>query len=145
MEKIALRLEYDHTWIDHPMQIITKIDDRVINVDVSGSRSTIIKKTVKLANDDHTLFLEISGKNDANTIVDDNGNVIESSLIFIKSFSLNEIELLPLLYHGDKFQTFYINNNPNQCINKLTEIGFNGTWKFNFKTPLYEWLLESLF
>jgi len=145
MDPTKFKLQYSHKWIDHPLQIITKINDRIINIDVSGKNEIIIDKTIKLDKGKHILSLEINGKNEANTSVDAQGNIVIDTLVTIKSLMIDEIEILPLMYNASYLQTFYINNSPDECLHKLTEIGYNGTWEFKIETPLYDWLLNILF
>ena len=144
MEKNTFKLIYEHKWIDHPLNIITKIDDRVLNVDVSGQPIITIDKKINLQDSDHKLLIEVQNKNESNTTVDANNNVVSDSFIKIKSIEFNEIEVLPAIY-TDNLQTFYIDNQKDQVLNKITEIGFNGTWELQFKTPIYKWMLEILF
>jgi hypothetical protein len=144
MEKIDFTLKYKHEWIHHPLGIITKIDDRIINVDISGKQEITIKKKINLQNADHKLHIEVANKNESNTIVDENFNVVQDSLVTLTSIELNEIEVLPLIYHSS-IQSFYINNQKDQILHKIVELGHNGTWEFCFKTPIYDWMLESLF
>lgn len=145
METVKLKLQYTHQWIDHPLQTITKINDRVINIDISGKNEIIIDKTIKLDKGEHVLSIEIDGKNEANTSVDAQGNVIQDTLVTIKSLTMDEINILPVMYNSTDMQTFFVNNSPDECLHKITEIGHNGTWQFKFETPLYDWLLNTLF
>lgn len=145
-DKTQIKIHYTHDWIDHPLKIITKFNDRIINVDVSGKNEVIIDKTLSSGyNESQIVSLEISDKTEANTRVDANGNILTDTLIHIKSLMLNEIEMMPLIYHREDFQFFYINNQKDQVLKKLVEIGHNGTWEFHFKTPIYDWMLECLF
>jgi len=144
MEKVQLKLIYSHNWIDHPLQIITKIDDRVVNFDCTGQQEVSIDKKIKLSNSDHLVSVHISNKNESNTKIDENHNVIADSLVTIKSLQFDEIEVLPLINQGN-IQSFYVDNQKDQVLSKITELGLNGTWEFKFKTPVYDWLLESLF
>lgn len=144
MEKVKLKFEYEHVWIDHPLRLITKINDRTLNIDVTGQKQIVIDKELDLPDGDHIFKFEIEFKNESNTKVDGNNNVIEDTLATIKSLQLNDIELLPLIYHGN-IQKYYINNQKDNTLEKVLELGFNGTWEFKFKTPVYDWLLESLF
>ena len=145
MEKINLEIKYEHKWIDHPLAISTPIDDRDIEYDCTGQKHITIKKKINLSGSEHKLVLKISGKNEENTKVDKDKNIVDDTIITIKSIKINDIELMPLLYHTEGFQTFYINGQKDQTLTKLTEIGHNGLWEFRFKTPIYDWMLESLF
>lgn len=144
-DKTHIKLQYKHHWIDHPLQIVTKINDRIINLDVSGQENvTVDKKITTSYNEEQIIKLEISNKNESNTQIDDKGTILNDTLIHIESLRLNDIEMMPLINHND-FQFFYIDNQKDQVLHKLVEIGHNGTWEFHFKTPIYDWMLECLF
>jgi len=145
MEKIDFQIAYDHIWFDHPLTVITKLDDRVINVDVSGHVSTNINKTLKITPGRHRLSVEISNKNESNNSVDSQGNVLNNTVIRFTHFSLDGINLMGMITTDSAVCKFLIDNNLNQRLNKITEFGYNGTWYFDFETPLYDWLLEKLF
>ena len=146
MEKIELELTYEHQWIKSPLTIITKIDDRVINFDVTGENDVKIAKKIKLLDQgEHKLTVDVSGKTEDHTKIDQNSNITEDTIVKICSMKINQIELMPLIYHTDALQKFYINGQKDQVLQKLTDIGQNGVWEFKFKTPLYDWMLESLF
>ena len=144
MEKIDFKLVYTHVWIDHPLRIITKINDRTINVDVTGSNHVIVEKQINLQDANHELYIQIDHKNKNNTVIDEKNNVLQDTLVTIKSLEINQIELSPLIYnHATHF--FKIKNQPDKIMYKMTEIGYNGTWQFSFKSPIYDWMLESLY
>ena len=145
MDKYDIRLEYDHQWIDHPLQIITKINHKVIQVDVSGHNNVVINKRIPLENNSHVMTMQIGNKNEANTQVDRDGNIIKDTTIELKSLQINSIELMPLLYHSEQFAGFYINGQDNQYKTKMGNFGYNGIWEFKFETPIYDWMLEHLF
>lgn len=145
MEKYNIKLEYEHNWVDHPLTVTTKVNDRIINLDISGKNNVVIEKTISLSEDSHQLQILIDNKNEANTQVDENGNILADTTVELKSIQINEIELMPLVYHQEEFAGFYINGNENEQIKKIVNFGYNGVWKFNFKTPVYDWILEHLF
>lgn len=144
MEKINLRLEYEHQWIYHPFTVITKIDNRVINVDVSGKSNVVIDKKISLEGGSHYLDIVLSGKQENQTEIDKLGKIIADTTVELKSLQLEEIELIPLIRHTPDFGTFYINGQKDQIMKKLANFGFNGTWQFEFKTPLYDWILQHI-
>jgi len=145
LEKIKFKLEYTHIWIDHPLTIITRINDRVINLDVSGQQDVVIEKELSIPKGQNKVSIELMNKNESNTIIDQNQNILQDTLIQLKNLELQEIMCLHMCDSRDDLAQFKINNTDNEILTKTTTFGQNGTFEFSFCTPLYDWLLEQLF
>lgn len=138
--KILFHLEYEHVWIDHPLDLVIKIDDRTLHMDVSGAKSTTIDKKISVEPGDHLLTLSVSNKNNRSTVVDEHNNILADSYVKIKKLLIDEIDFGRIMLSESK----HVDNNNNITISP-GGVYTNGTWSLNFTTPVYIWLLEKLF
>jgi hypothetical protein len=94
--------------------------------------------------DDHEIRIVMSGKKLEHTVVDDQGNFIKDALLEFDNFFIDDLCVDSLMtrlveYHHD------FNGASEPTIDKFfKQIGCNGTLIFNFKTPVYLWLLEHM-
>ncbi len=140
--KIKLKFMYEHKWIDHPLSIQLLIDDRPIHIDMgSGVRDVTVDKKVAISAGEHTMKLKIDRKNEANVRVNSLNEVIDDSLVTIKDCIIDDISLMTIITAESKFY----NDQTAEPLEKVTELGYNGTWELKFKVPTYDWLLEKLF
>ena len=95
-------------------------------------------------NKPYKLVIEMSGKTDDHTVLDDDGNIMLDSLIEIKDMSLDEIELGFVFSEQAKYH-----HNGNGYTEWQEEefhgiMGCNGYVEMNFTGPVYLWLLENM-
>ena len=138
--KIAFHLEYEHVWIDHPLDLIIKIDDRILHMDVSGAKNTTIHKKISVEQGDHVLTLRVTNKNDRSTTVDEQKKILKDSYVKIKKLLIDDFDFGRIMFSESK----HIDNHNNITISP-GGVYTNGTWSLNFTTPVYIWLLEKLF
>ena len=141
MTKIKLSMDYTHQWINHPLLILFYIDNRIIHIDNSGATQNRITKNVACSGLNHQFQMEIRNKNNDNVIVDTNGNVEEDSYVKINSFCFNNFEMADRIATQD-LSTFYIDNSQHTLTKTLT-FAHNGILRFDFKVPLYSWILRT--
>jgi|APSaa5957512535_1039671.scaffolds.fasta_scaffold76212_2 hypothetical protein len=92
----------------------------------------------------HLLEFQLSGKDNCHTVVDKDGNVIESAQISITDISFEEINLSPIIHTFTTYEHDY-NGHGAKIEDEYSEImGWNGTVKIPFTTPIYFWLLEHM-
>jgi len=106
-------------------------DSAVISFEVNDSEET-----------QHELTIEMSGKTQEHTRIDDQGNIISDLLVTIKDITLDSIPLdqnMPELcsYHHD-----FNGNGPATQEKFYGTMGCNGVVIMPFYTPVYLWLLE---
>jgi hypothetical protein len=98
-------------------------------------------------NDDeqeHILKLVFKNKNSNHTQVDEYGNILSDALVTLKSITFDEIEVID---HFLLNATYTHNFNGTQDYIEDSfwgMFGCNGTVQYNFFTPIYMWLLESM-
>ena len=141
MTKIKLSMDYTHQWINHPLLILLYIDDRIIHIDNSGAKQNKIIKNVACSGSNHQFQMEIRNKNNDNVIVDANGHVEEDSYVKINSFCFNNFEMADRIATQD-LSTFYIDNS-HHTLRKTLTFAHNGILRFDFKVPLYSWILRT--
>jgi hypothetical protein len=103
---------------------------------------------------EYNLVIERSGKDKNQTVLNDNGEIIKDQLLHIKSIEIDEIDIGALVYEGvytPKYpepwatQQHEAGNDLQDSFKNVTQMGFNGEWKFKFESPFYMWLLENLY
>lgn len=132
-------MEYQHTWIDHPMTVSIYFDDRMIHLDQGHSKAVIDKK-ISLPSGSHILKIKIANKDNRNTIVNEKGEIVEDSMITINKLKIDEINLNAIMEADCVYHT-----EPNGILERTVQLGLNGEWQLPMKTPVYEWLLEKLY
>ena len=142
-QKIKIVLTYDHVWYHHPLTIETKLNGHLLNLDVSGQNKVIIEKTVGVEKGPQTLSLVISGKDNANNLFDDNGDLIQNTLVQIQQLEIDDVNLTHMILNGESL--FQSSDTPSKTLENTLTFGFNGAWKMQFEVPFYDWLLGKLF
>lgn len=98
----------------------------------------------------HTLEIVLLNKESADTILDDQGNIIQDLILSINSIEMDEIDLGNILWTLGRYYPIYPDNYNDEEQKKNTEItggvdlGWNGSWKLTFQSPFYVWLLENM-
>ena len=100
------------------------------------------------------LTLHRYGKTTKDCIVNEKGDLLKDQLLHIKSIEIDEIDLGALVYEGVytpeypepwATQQKDANIELKKSFTNVTQMGFNGTWTFSFKSPFYMWLLDNLY
>lgn len=90
---------------------------------------------------EHSLEISLLNKTNRDTIVESDGSISKDMILNIESIEVDDIELGLLKWTNSVFEP----QDPsrpvlNQCVN----LGWNGTWKMQFTSPFYLWLLENM-
>ena len=156
-EKLKFKLElYATTW-DKPPHVEVIINDKsFFKDDIRGTedKPDIIEFEHELQeNEKYELKIVRSGKTNSQTVVE-NGKMIKDQLLHIKYIEIDEIDIGPLVYEGEytpeypepwATQQREAGNDLKDSFKNVTQMGFNGIWKFRFASPFYMWLLENLY
>ena len=135
---------YDHVWIDHPLNVEFQIDGRTIHLDVGGLQSNNFNKTIKLQEGEHEFCINIFGKNESNTKINELGKVLEDSYIQLKKIDFDGVTINSMINDDEHFAKFYVKDS-GIVKSKSLILGENGCLKFKFACPIHTWLLEKLF
>ena len=92
------------------------------------------------------LQIRLTNKSSQDTVVED-GQIVKDMLLNIKSIEIDDVDLGSLIWSHSKFhidnpQKF--NGNVVTSLENCVNLGWNGTYQFEFSTPFYIWLLENI-
>jgi hypothetical protein len=120
---------------------------RFDNLVIFDSRLTNIPITVEhefVDNQPHVLEIIMSGKEPADTVLDDKGQILEDRLIDIEDIMLDDIDITTVFCRQATY-THDFNGSQPQVVDKFYNImGCNGTVRLEFANPVYNWLLENI-
>lgn len=107
-----------------------------------------------VAEGDCTLAIELKNKSIYDTVIDNDGKIIDDLLLNIDSIEIEEIDLGSLLWTASDYRPNYPQSyvtamlaqgkelapSVKNCVN----LGWNGKWILPFQSPFYIWLLENI-
>ena len=157
-EKLKFKLELYATMWDQPPVAEIKINSKsYFNSEITSTEQnpTIIEFEAELTEEsEYNLIIERSGKGKNQTVINEKGDILKDQLLHIKSIEIDEIDIGPLVYEGvytPKYpepwatQQRESGHDLKDSFKNVTQMGFNGEWKFTFSSPFYMWLLENLY
>jgi len=128
-----VKIDYDHVWHHHPLTVKFFINDLEIQQETE----------LDLSEGEHEYKIVVSDKTFENVLQED-GDTIEDTYIKLKSVLIDDNEVLGLLNQEAKFYPDHPNPKA-PILEKITELGYNGEYKFKFSVPTWEWLIEKLY
>jgi hypothetical protein len=157
-EKLKFKLELYATMWDQPPVAEIKINSKsYFNSEITSTEQnpTIIEFEAELTEEsEYNLIIERSGKGKNQTVINEKGDILKDQLLHIKSIEIDEIDISALVYEGvytPKYpepwatQQRESGHDLKDSFKNVTQMGFNGEWKFTFSSPFYMWLLENLY
>jgi hypothetical protein len=93
---------------------------------------------------DHVVEIQMLGKNNRHTQIDDQGNIVYDVAFEVTTLEIEDIDVRPIFCQGRVCYTHNSNNPRNSEIQDefYGYIGFNGRVRIEFSTPIYLWLLQ---
>ena len=92
----------------------------------------------------HVVKIVLKNKTAEHTCVDDQGTIVSDSVLEIKNFTIDDIDIDQLV----REQAVYCHDFNGTGINTTNpfynNVGCNGTVTLEFSTPAYLWLLENM-
>lgn len=157
-EKLKIKLELWATmWDKPPVAEILISGKQYYKGDITSTedKPTLIEFDVDLEEDkSYDLVINRSGKSNSQTAINEKGDILKDQLLHIKKIEIDDIDLGTLIFTG-VYTPQYLEpwatqqreagNELRESFTNVTQMGFNGTWKFTFQSPFYMWLLENLY
>jgi hypothetical protein len=92
----------------------------------------------------HVLELTLSGKLPQHTTLDSTGAIRSDQVIEISDVQLDDIDLGLVFWNHCRYQHNFNGTAADTEENFYGVMGCNGTVRFEFVSPIYQWLLENL-
>ena len=145
-EKLKFSISLSATFWDKKPRYTVYVDDESMASGDVGEDQEIVSFEKELSAGVHDLSIRLENKESSDTIVENN-EISKDMLLNINDIEIDDVSLSNLIwiksdYHLDQPQNFkgnVINRLPN-CVN----LGWNGTYKIQFESPFYIWLLENI-
>jgi hypothetical protein len=92
----------------------------------------------------HAIEVQLLGKTDDHTVLDDQGNIISDRVVEIANIMLDDMDSTDLLIKRATYIHNFNGNGDTIADEFYGIMGCNGTVRFEFSTPVYIWLLENM-
>lgn len=136
---ISIRLSGTY-WKDKPQAKVYV--DNILLFDGEIGEPLDINWKNELSSGSHDLIIKMYNKDKFQTVIED-GKVVKDSLINIEKIEFDGINIDYLAQSLSIYQPVEQSGVP-AIVRNCVNLGWNGTWKLSFNTPIYIWLLENL-
>lgn len=92
---------------------------------------------------EYLLEIELSGKNETHTVVDEEGNITSDVRVVVTGFELDGVNIDQLLFEKSRYSHDFNGSQPATLDRFFGEMGCNGKVEFSWTAPVYAWLLEN--
>lgn len=133
-----IKLEFNATECNGWPKINVLLDNDLYQEYQFTNDTAIIQLPVDLLDGEHTLAVELVGKNVNNTMVDSTGTIVGDQLVELLAMYVDNVRLTDFFRYNGIYTT-----NTGQVLLRATKWGFNGVWELKFKTPLITWVLDE--
>jgi predicted RecA/RadA family phage recombinase len=141
--KIKLKLN-STTWNENSPYTKVWVDNLLI-YEGNIQKEVEIVTEQNLTSGKHVLAVEMLGKKIEDTKTDNDGNILNDMLLHIKEIEFDEIDLALIPWNFGVFAADTANiYAPREPVEQIVDIGWNGTWRLEFESPIYLWLLENI-
>ena len=105
----------------------------------------ILEFSRKVEDGAHSLSIRLENKTPEDTRTQA-GNIVSDMLLNIKDIEIDDISLGNLLWDAEYIldEPQFYNNSQITHLDRCVNLGWNGTYKFQFSSPFYLWLLEKV-
>jgi len=147
METLKFTIDINPTFHKNPPKVKIYVDDQRIYDDIVLVEKKI-EKTLELSDDSkHQLTITLHGKIEEDTLLDDNGNILNDQLIKLKDIMIDDVSIIGLISLDQEKFYYEHDSNGSDDLKKhpfFDTLGCNGDAIIHFTTPFYVWLLETL-
>ena len=142
----SVEIQFDLTSTDYSAELAFGIalDEKTIVDIVHVDKPTPISLKIQTDNGEHELKFTMKNKASKHTIIDEYGKIIKDAFLKISNFTINDIELDDIFLERCKYHHDYNGSHDPVVVKFYGEIGCNGTIVFLFKSPVYNWILDTI-
>jgi hypothetical protein len=143
MEILKFKITVESEWFNNPPNLRVHVNNDTL-IDGPLNETIIIERDIQLEDEtDHTLNFTLHGKNNRDTQLNDQGEIVKDTLIKIKQIEIDDVNITHML-PIDQEKFYYIHDGLDEKHPFYDTMGVNGTSTIKFTTPFYVWLLETL-
>lgn len=116
------------------------------SITTDADQPQVFNVSTKINAGQHVLCIELLNKEQSDTVVDNKGNIVKDMLLNIVEITVNDVPLGILLHTKStyKFKPIEFDGQVHTELQNCVNLGLNGRWEFEFTSPFYMWLLETL-
>ena len=144
METVQISFDVETSDSECPLGIQIWLDDSLLLDNPHVQEKISFAHDISDDDGEHQLRIVISGKTTGHTQVDDQGNIIKDATLQISTVTIDGIDVNQLFLDRCVY-THDFNGTQTEIQDTFHGVaGCNGTIVFEFTTPIYLWLLESM-
>jgi hypothetical protein len=141
METTNLKMSLGATGLGTTLTVA--LDDQVIWSGDPGTKQVQISHDLLNDEKDHVMTIELSGKTEQHTIVDEQGEIAQDLLVKIHDIFLDDVDISQLVWAKSQYRHDFNGSQPEILDQFFGDMGCNGKIEFQFSTPAYLWILEN--
>lgn len=128
-----------------PLKLSVWVNDQCCFGPTLIDKETVFRHEISDDEDlEYRIKIELSGKIDEYTKLDEQGNIVKDALLEFKDFEIMGINIDTFMTSKIKYHHDFNGHGPATEQQFGMSMGCNGTLEFTFTTPLYMWLLENM-
>ena len=155
-EKLKFKVGLSSTGTDkHPHFRISINEEEKILASLESNDVSYYEFDAEVAEGEYNLNIELLNKGNADTVIDEQGNILSDLVLNIESVEIDEIELSTLKWTHSEYRPIYpvkhvasvykqTGEHPAETVKNCVNLGWNGKWTLPFQSPFYVWLLENM-
>lgn len=141
LETVKLDITLNSNYKTHPPKARILLDGKEIFRQYITESTPFSHQAELTAGTDHQLAIELRYKLPEHTVIDEQGKIIEDSVLLIDSLSIEDVDITEqLLIDKDLF--YYEHSGGRHTL--YNTLGVNGKAFINFSSPIYVWMLENI-
>jgi hypothetical protein len=145
MKTVTLSFVASPTDVDQPLGLLVSVNQKEIfdTEQLTAAKRVVI--TVDEADDaEYCVQITLKNKTTDHTKINSDGSIMSDSMINISNVEFSDVEIDQLFLKKSKY-THSFNSSQAESVNDFYgNMGCNGTVSFEFTTPSYIWILESM-
>lgn len=111
----------------------------------------ILEFNENFAKKKYTLNITLKNKTNDDTVINDAGDMEKSMSVTIDFIEFEDIDISSMLFTHSSYYPKYPEpwysqqeTKPDKFLKNCLDMGWNGTFKLKFRSPIFEWFLENL-
>lgn len=143
-DKISFSCNIEPSLPEKPLGFEIWLDGQCM-VDIDAvTESQLLSFEFEETSNEHVIEFVLKNKTSLHTVIDQNNNIVEDSLILVQNIALDGIELTNIVQNIISYTHDFNGTGASTTDTFYGTMGCNGRAVFKFNDPVYLWLLENL-